>query len=60
MDYFLGIRSTLSPRYDAHDVYVGNYVGATMELPLSDFYAEEPGREVSIFDARTSASAART
>ncbi len=32
MDYFLGIRSTLSPRYAAEDVYVGNYVGALEAL----------------------------
>ena len=32
MDYFLGIRSTLSPRYSAQDVYVGNYVGALEAL----------------------------
>jgi len=32
MDYFLGIRSTLSPRYSARDVYVGNYVGALEAL----------------------------
>jgi cytosine/adenosine deaminase-related metal-dependent hydrolase len=32
MDYFLGIRSTLSPRYGAEDVYVGNYVGALEAL----------------------------
>jgi cytosine/adenosine deaminase-related metal-dependent hydrolase len=31
-DYFLGIRSTLSPRYTPHDVYVGNYVGALEAL----------------------------
>ncbi len=28
LDYFLGIRSTLSPRYTAQDVYVGNLVDA--------------------------------
>ncbi len=27
-DYFVGMRMTLSPRYSAHDVFVGNYVGA--------------------------------
>jgi 5-methylthioadenosine/S-adenosylhomocysteine deaminase len=32
MDYFLGMRSTLSPRYGAEDVYVGNYVGALEAL----------------------------
>ncbi len=32
MDYFLGVRSTLSPRYTAEDVYVGNYVGALEAL----------------------------
>jgi cytosine/adenosine deaminase-related metal-dependent hydrolase len=32
MDYFLGMRSTLSPRYAAEDVYVGNYVGALEAL----------------------------
>jgi cytosine/adenosine deaminase-related metal-dependent hydrolase len=32
MDYFLGVRSTLSPRYAAEDVYVGNYVGALEAL----------------------------
>ncbi len=28
LDYFLGMRSTLSPRYTAQDVYVGNRAGA--------------------------------
>jgi 5-methylthioadenosine/S-adenosylhomocysteine deaminase len=32
MDYFLGVRSTLSPRYTAEDVYVGNYAGALEAL----------------------------
>lgn len=32
MDYFLGIRTTLSPRYSAEDVYVGNYAGALEAL----------------------------
>lgn len=32
MDYFLGIRSTLSPRYTAEDVYVGNLAGALEAL----------------------------
>jgi cytosine/adenosine deaminase-related metal-dependent hydrolase len=32
IDYFLGIRSTLSPRYEPEDVYVGNYVGALEAL----------------------------
>ncbi len=32
MEYFLGVRSTLSPRYTAEDVYVGNYVGALEAL----------------------------
>jgi 5-methylthioadenosine/S-adenosylhomocysteine deaminase len=32
MDYFIGIRSTLSPRYDAEDVYVGNLAGALEAL----------------------------
>lgn len=32
LDYFLGIRSTLSPRYTAQDVYVGNLVGALEAL----------------------------
>jgi cytosine/adenosine deaminase-related metal-dependent hydrolase len=32
IDYFLGIRSTLSPRYEPDDVYVGNYVGALEAL----------------------------
>ena len=32
MDYFLGIRSTLSPRYTAEDVYAGNYAGALEAL----------------------------
>jgi cytosine/adenosine deaminase-related metal-dependent hydrolase len=32
MDYFLGMRSSLSPRYGAEDVYVGNYVGALEAL----------------------------
>jgi cytosine/adenosine deaminase-related metal-dependent hydrolase len=32
MDYFLGMRSTLSPHYAAEDVYVGNYVGALEAL----------------------------
>lgn len=32
IDYFLGMRSTLSPRYTAHDVYVGNYVGGLEAL----------------------------
>jgi cytosine/adenosine deaminase-related metal-dependent hydrolase len=32
MDYFLGIRSNLSPRYTAEDVYVGNYAGALEAL----------------------------
>ena len=30
--YFLGVRSTLSPRYDPDDVYAGNYVGALEAL----------------------------
>ena len=32
MDYFLGVRSTLSPRYSAEDVYVGNFAGALEAL----------------------------
>jgi cytosine/adenosine deaminase-related metal-dependent hydrolase len=32
MDYLLGMRSSLSPRYGAEDVYVGNYVGALEAL----------------------------
>jgi cytosine/adenosine deaminase-related metal-dependent hydrolase len=32
MDYFLGVRSTLSPRYSADDVYVGNFAGALEAL----------------------------
>jgi len=32
LDYFLGMRSTLSPRYTAQDVYVGNYAGALEAL----------------------------
>jgi cytosine/adenosine deaminase-related metal-dependent hydrolase len=32
LDYFLGMRSTLSPRYTADDVYVGNYAGALEAL----------------------------
>ena len=32
MDYFIGIRSTLSPRYSAEDVYVGNLAGALEAL----------------------------
>jgi cytosine/adenosine deaminase-related metal-dependent hydrolase len=31
-DYFAGMRLTLSPRYTAHDVFVGNYVGALEAL----------------------------
>ncbi len=32
LDYFLGMRSTLSPRYTAEDVYAGNYAGALEAL----------------------------
>jgi cytosine/adenosine deaminase-related metal-dependent hydrolase len=32
MDYFRGIRQTISPRYTAPDVYAGNYVGALEAL----------------------------
>lgn len=32
MAYFRGIRQTISPRYTAEDVYVGNYVGALEAL----------------------------
>jgi cytosine/adenosine deaminase-related metal-dependent hydrolase len=32
MDYFRGIRQTISPRYVADDVYAGNYVGALEAL----------------------------
>ncbi len=32
IEYFIGMRSTLSPRYSAEDVYVGNYVGALEAL----------------------------
>jgi cytosine/adenosine deaminase-related metal-dependent hydrolase len=32
MDYFRGIRQTISPRYTAQDVFVGNYVGALEAL----------------------------
>ena len=32
LDYFLGMRSTLSPRYTAEDVYVGNHAGALEAL----------------------------
>jgi len=32
MDYFRGIRQTISPRYTAEDVYAGNYVGALEAL----------------------------
>ena len=32
MDYFRGIRQTISPRYAAEDVYAGNYVGALEAL----------------------------
>ena len=32
MDYFRGIRLTISPRYLAEDVYAGNYVGALEAL----------------------------
>ncbi len=32
LDYFLGMRSTLSPRYTAEDVYVGNQAGALEAL----------------------------
>jgi len=27
-DYFNGMRMTISPAYSAHDVYLGNYLGA--------------------------------
>lgn len=32
IDYYLGVRLRLSPRYTAEDVYVGNYVGALEAL----------------------------
>jgi cytosine/adenosine deaminase-related metal-dependent hydrolase len=32
MDYFRGIRQTISPRYTPEDVYAGNYVGALEAL----------------------------
>ena len=32
MEYFRGIRQTISPRYEAEDVYAGNYVGALEAL----------------------------
>lgn len=32
MDYFRGIRQTISPRYTADDVFAGNYVGALEAL----------------------------
>jgi cytosine/adenosine deaminase-related metal-dependent hydrolase len=32
MEYFRGIRQTISPRYEPEDVYAGNYVGALEAL----------------------------